>query len=78
VSFTGTPTPTSGNTTLRVRLRWLFIGIGHTVTEQFLMGDIGYVPMRAGHYVRNTGNEILRLLIGFNNGTIIPTTSIYG
>ena len=38
------------------------------MTEQFVKGDIGYVPMGAGHYIRNTGSGILRLLIGFNNG----------
>jgi oxalate decarboxylase len=29
---------------------------------------VSYVPMGAGHYIRNTGSGILRLLIGFNNG----------
>jgi oxalate decarboxylase len=46
----------------------VYLGIGHTVTEQFVTGDIGYVPMGAGHYIRNTGSGILRVLIGFNNG----------
>jgi oxalate decarboxylase len=46
----------------------VYLGMGHTVTEQFVTGDIGYVPMGAGHYIRNTGSSILRLLIGFNNG----------
>jgi oxalate decarboxylase len=46
----------------------VYLGMGHTVTEQFVAGDIGYVPTGAGHYIRNTGREILRLLIGFNNG----------
>jgi oxalate decarboxylase len=31
-------------------------------------GDIGYVPMGAGHYIRDTGSGILRMLIGFNSG----------
>jgi oxalate decarboxylase len=44
----------------------VYLGMGHTVTEQFVTGDIGYVPMGAGHYIRNTGSGILRLLIGFN------------
>jgi oxalate decarboxylase len=26
------------------------------------------VPKGAGHYIRNTGRGILRLLLGFNNG----------
>ena len=46
----------------------VYLGRGHAVTEQFVTGDIGYVPMGAGHYIRNTGRGILRLLIGFNNG----------
>jgi oxalate decarboxylase len=46
----------------------VYLGMGHAVTEQFVTGDIGYVPMGAGHYIRNTGSGILRLLLGFNNG----------
>ena len=46
----------------------VYLGMGHTVTEQFATGDIGYVPTGAGHYIRNTGSGILRLLIGFNSG----------
>ena len=46
----------------------VYLGRGHAVTEQFVTGDIGYVPMGAGHYIRNTGSGILRLLLGFNNG----------
>jgi oxalate decarboxylase len=46
----------------------VYLGRGHAVTEQFETGDIGYVPMGAGHYIRNTGSGILRMLIGFNNG----------
>jgi oxalate decarboxylase/phosphoglucose isomerase-like protein (cupin superfamily) len=46
----------------------VYLGMGHAVTEHFVAGDIGYVPMGAGHYIRNTGSGILRLLIGFNNG----------
>jgi oxalate decarboxylase len=46
----------------------VYLGMGHTVTEQFVAGDIGYVPVGAGHYIRNTGSGILRLLVGFNNG----------
>jgi oxalate decarboxylase len=56
----------------------VYLGMGHTVTEQFVTGDIGYVPMGAGHYIRNTGSSISRLLLGFNTGTIIPTTSTHG
>jgi oxalate decarboxylase len=46
----------------------VYLGKGRAVTEQFVTGDIGYVPMGAGHYIRNTGSGILRLLTGFNNG----------
>jgi oxalate decarboxylase len=46
----------------------VYLGMGHTVTEQFVTGDIGYAPMGAGHYIRNTGSGILRVLIGFNSG----------
>ena len=46
----------------------VYLGRGQTITEQFVTGDIGYVPMGAGHYIRNTGDGILRLLIGFNHG----------
>ena len=46
----------------------VYLGMGHAVTEQFVAGDIGYVPMGAGHYIRNTGSGILRVLTGFNNG----------
>ena len=43
-------------------------GSSHTVTEQFVTGDIGYVLTGAGHYIRNTGSGILRFLLGFNDG----------
>ncbi len=46
----------------------VYLGMGQTVTEQFVTGDIGYVPMGAGHYIRNTGSGMLRVLIGFNSG----------
>ena len=38
------------------------------VTENFNTGDIGYVPMGAGHYIKNTGTSVCRVLIGFNSG----------
>ncbi len=46
----------------------VYLGKAHTVTEQFEKGDVGYVPMGAGHYIRNTGSGIMRMLLGFNNG----------
>jgi len=38
------------------------------VTEQFNAGDVGYVPMGAGHYIKNTGDTVCKILIGFNSG----------
>jgi oxalate decarboxylase len=46
----------------------VYLGKGQTVTEQFVTDDIGYVPMGAGHYIRNIGSGVLRLWIGFNQG----------
>lgn len=45
----------------------VFLAGGAVVTEQFEAGDAGYAPMGAGHYIKNTGSGVLRLLIGFNN-----------
>jgi oxalate decarboxylase len=47
----------------------VFLAEGQVVTEQFSAGDIGYAPMGSGHYILNTGPDVLRVLIGFNNGT---------
>ncbi|MGX0966216.1 oxalate decarboxylase [Bradyrhizobium japonicum] len=46
----------------------VFLAEGQVVTDQFSAGDVGCAPMGAGHYIRNTGNGVLRVLIGFNNG----------
>ena len=46
----------------------VFLAEGTVVTDSFEAGDIGYVPMGAGHYIRNTGSGVLRVLVGFNNG----------
>ncbi|MBS1517350.1 MAG: cupin domain-containing protein [Bacteroidetes bacterium] len=46
----------------------IFLAQGNNVTEQFEAGDVGYVPMGAGHYIKNTGEEVLKILIGFNDG----------
>jgi|SRR6218665_303808 len=53
----------SGNAEVTV-----FLAEGESVTEQFSTGDVGYVPMGAGHYIKNTGSEVCRILIGFNSG----------
>ncbi len=46
----------------------VFLAEGNAVTEQFEAGDVGYVPMGAGHYIKNIGSEVCRILIGFNSG----------
>jgi oxalate decarboxylase len=46
----------------------VFLAEGVVVKEQFETGDVGYAPMGAGHYIRNTGPGVLRVLVGFNNG----------
>jgi len=46
----------------------VFLAEATAVTEHFNAGDIGYVPMGAGHYIKNTGTEVCRILIGFNAG----------
>jgi len=46
----------------------VFLAEGNYVTENFEAGDVGYVPMGAGHYIKNTGTEICKVLIGFNSG----------
>lgn len=46
----------------------VFLAQGQAVTELFAAGDVGYVPMGAGHYIKNTGSEVCRLLLGFNSG----------
>lgn len=45
----------------------VFLSGGSVVTEQFAAGDAGYVPMGAGHYIRNTGPGVLKVLVGFNS-----------
>ena len=46
----------------------VFLAEGQAVAEQFQAGDVGHAPMGAGHYVRNTGPTLLKVLIGFNDG----------
>jgi oxalate decarboxylase len=45
----------------------VFLAGGVVVTERFEAGDAGYVPMGAGHYIKNTGPAPLRVLVGFNS-----------
>jgi oxalate decarboxylase len=42
---------------------------GRARTDDFAPGDVGYVPQGYGHYVENTGNEDLEMVLAFNNGT---------
>lgn len=46
----------------------VFLAEATAVTENFNAGDVGYVPMGAGHYIKNTGTEVCCILIGFNSG----------
>ena len=46
----------------------VFLAEATAVTENFNAGDVGYVPMGAGHYIKNTGTSLCRILIGFNSG----------
>ena len=46
----------------------VFLAEGEVVTEQFNAGDVGYVPQGAGHYIKNTGDDVCEILIGFNSG----------
>jgi len=46
----------------------VFLAEATAVTEHFNAGDVGYVPMGAGHYIKNTGTDVCRILVGFNSG----------
>ncbi len=46
----------------------VFLSQGQAVTEEFEPGDVGYAPMGAGHYILNTGDDVCRVLVGFNSG----------
>jgi oxalate decarboxylase len=46
----------------------VFLAEATSVTETFSAGDVGYVPMGAGHYIKNTGTDVCRILVGFNSG----------
>lgn len=46
----------------------VFLAESTAVIEQFSAGDVGYVPMGAGHYIKNTGDTVCKILIGFNSG----------
>lgn len=46
----------------------VFLAEGNAVIDRFEAGDIGYAPMGSGHYIRNVGKGVCRVLVGFNNG----------
>jgi len=50
-------------------VEWAYVIEGTLrITEQFEAGDIGYAPMGSGHYIKSTGKEVCKILIGFNSG----------
>jgi oxalate decarboxylase len=42
---------------------------GRARTDDFIAGDVGYVPQGYGHYIENTGREDVEIVIVFNNAT---------
>jgi oxalate decarboxylase len=42
---------------------------GRARTEEFGLGDVGYVPQGYGHYIENIGDQDLEVLLVLNNGT---------
>ena len=41
---------------------------GRARTDEFAAGDVGYVPQGYGHYIENTGNDELEVLLALNSG----------
>jgi oxalate decarboxylase len=41
---------------------------GRARTDDFAAGDVGYVPQGYGHYIENTGDSDLEMVLAFNNG----------
>jgi oxalate decarboxylase len=41
---------------------------GRVRTDEFVAGDVGYVPQGYGHYIENVGSDDLEFLIVLNNG----------
>jgi len=46
----------------------VFSSHGHAQTSDFAPTDIGYVPQGFGHYIENTGDEDLKVLVVLDNG----------
>jgi oxalate decarboxylase len=45
----------------------VFASSGKARTFDYQAGDVGYVPFAMGHYVENTGDEVLRFLAMFRS-----------
>ncbi|MEJ5056523.1 cupin domain-containing protein [Sphingobacterium sp. MYb382] len=45
----------------------VFLAEHNFVVDTYEAGDIGYVPMGAGHYIKNIGTEKMIVLLGFNS-----------
>ena len=41
---------------------------GRARTDDFAAGDVGYVPQGYGHYIENTGDDDLEVLLVLNSG----------
>ncbi|MBX3411985.1 MAG: cupin domain-containing protein [Pirellulales bacterium] len=46
----------------------VFASHGHARTEELGVGDIAYIPQGFGHYIENSSQEDLQLVIAFNSG----------
>lgn len=46
----------------------VFASHGHARTEELAVGDIAYIPQGFGHYIENTSQQDLRLVLAFNSG----------
>lgn len=42
---------------------------GRARTEEFVAGDVGYVPQGYGHYIENTGEDELQVVLVLNNAS---------
>jgi oxalate decarboxylase len=41
---------------------------GRARTDDFAPGDVGYVPQGYGHYIENTGDDVMEVLLVLNSG----------
>lgn len=42
---------------------------GRARTDEFVAGDVGYVPQGYGHYIENTGSDDMEVVLVLNNAT---------